>query len=105
MIGKKIGDGYPQMKRLTYCATCSTILFMRKAGVREARQNISELIEVVRKGREILITDRGRPVARLVPAGRLNARPYPGRAAFRGSMPALNPPLSLTINEDREDRI
>jgi prevent-host-death family protein len=78
---------------------------MRKAGIREARQNISELIEIVRKGREILITDRGRPVARLVPAKSYHSRPYPGRAAFRRSMPALNPPLSQAISEEREDRL
>jgi prevent-host-death family protein len=77
---------------------------MRKAGIREARQNISELIEAVRRGREILITDRGKPVARLVPAVRSNARAFPGRAAFRRSMPMLRPPLSLAIGEDREDR-
>jgi prevent-host-death family protein len=78
---------------------------MKKAGIREARQNISELIEIVRKGRQILITDRGRPVAQLVPARRPNARPYPGRAEFRRSMPTLHPPLSLAISEDREDRL
>ena len=78
---------------------------MKRAGIREARQNISELIEAVRKGREILITDHGRPVARLVPAEKSNARAFPGRAEFRNSMPALRPPLSSTINEDREDRI
>jgi prevent-host-death family protein len=78
---------------------------MRKAGIREARQNISELIDFVRKGREILITDRGKPVARLVPAVKSNARAFPGRAAFRRSMPALHSPLSLAISEDREDRL
>lgn len=78
---------------------------MQKAGIRETRQNISELIEIVRKGREILITDHGKPVARLVPAGRSKARVYPGRAAFRRSMPTLRPPLSLAISEDREDRL
>ncbi len=77
---------------------------MKKAGIREARQNISELIEIVRKGREILITDHGTPVARLVPV-KFQSRGYPGRAAFRRSMPALSPPLSSTICEDREDRI
>lgn len=77
---------------------------MQRAGIRETRQNISELIEIVRKGREILITDHGKPVARLVPAGRSKAQAYPGRAAFRRSMPALHPPLSLAISEDREDR-
>ncbi len=60
---------------------------MRKAGIREARQNISELIESVRKGREIVITDRGRPVACLVSVERFYARPFPGRAAFRRSNP------------------
>jgi prevent-host-death family protein len=78
---------------------------MKKAGIREARQNISELIEAVRKGREILITDRGKPVARLVPAEKSKARVFPGRAAFRRSMPAFHPPLSSTISEDREDRL
>jgi len=78
---------------------------MRKAGIREARQNISELIEIVRKGREILITDRGKPVARLVPAGKSNSRAFPGRAAFRRSMPVLDYPLSIAIGEDREDRL
>jgi prevent-host-death family protein len=43
---------------------------VRTAGVREARQNLSRLLDQVRKGREVLITERGRPVARLVPPDR-----------------------------------
>jgi prevent-host-death family protein len=77
---------------------------MQKAGIREARQRISELIEIVRKGREVLITDRGKPVARLTPVRGFNALPYPGRADFRRSMPKLRLPLSKAISEDREDR-
>lgn len=37
-------------------------------GIRETRINLSKLIKDVRSGMEIIITDRGRPVARLVPA-------------------------------------
>ena len=37
-------------------------------GIREARINLSRLIKDVRSGMEIIITDRGTPVARLVPA-------------------------------------
>ncbi len=37
-------------------------------GIREARINLSKLIRDVRDGMEIVITDRGTPVARLVPA-------------------------------------
>jgi prevent-host-death family protein len=37
-------------------------------GIREARINFSKLISDVRGGMEIVITDRGTPVARIVPA-------------------------------------
>jgi prevent-host-death family protein len=37
-------------------------------GIREARINLSRLIKDVKSGMEIVITDRGTPVARLVPA-------------------------------------
>jgi len=33
---------------------------MNRAGIREARQNLSALIAEVEKGRQIVITDRGR---------------------------------------------
>ena len=77
---------------------------MKKAGIREVRQNLSALIEEVQKGREIVITDRGKPVARLVPPEK-RSRPFPDMTEFRKSMPKLDPPLSQTIIEDREDRI
>jgi len=78
--------------------------FMKKAGIREARQNLSALIEDVKKGREIVITERGRPVARLVPPTRGAGRPFPDLSAFRRKMPVLTPPLSASIVEDRGDR-
>lgn len=78
---------------------------MKKAGIREARQSLSALIEDVKKGREILITDRGRPVARLVPASRESADPFPDLSSFRRKMPVLTPPLSGAIVDDRKDRL
>ena len=36
-------------------------------GVREAKVNLSKLLKRAMKGQEILITDRGRPVAKIVP--------------------------------------
>jgi prevent-host-death family protein len=77
---------------------------MKKAGIREARQNLSALVEEVKKGREILITDRGRPVARLVPPNRPAAAPFPDLSRFRRTMPVLTPPLSGSIVEERGDR-
>ena len=78
---------------------------MRTAGVREARQNLSALLDEVKKGREIVITERGRPVAKLVPPDPPRRKGFPNLAAFRRTMPVLDPPASLAIEEDREDRV
>jgi prevent-host-death family protein len=78
---------------------------MRKAGIREARQHLSTLIEEVRNGHEVLITDRGKAVARLVAPRPKAGRRFPSHAAFRSSMPVLDPPLSASLASEREDRI
>ncbi len=36
-------------------------------GIREAKIKLSKLLKSVQKGREILITDRGRPVGKIIP--------------------------------------
>ncbi len=41
----------------------------REAGIREAKARLSELLRDVQLGREWVITERGKPIARLVPAG------------------------------------
>jgi prevent-host-death family protein len=76
-----------------------------KTGIRKVRQNLSVLLEEVKKGHEIVITDRGRPVARLIPYRELSDQPFPDLEEFRSSMPRLDPPLSETVIEDREDRV
>lgn len=78
---------------------------MRTAGVREARQNLSVLLDEVKAGREIVITERGRPVAKLVPPDPPRRKGVPNLAAFRRTMPILDPPLSVTLEEVREDRL
>ena len=78
---------------------------MRTAGVREARQNLSALLDEVKAGREVVITERGRPVAKLVPPDRPRSKGFPDLAEFRRTMPILDPRASEAIAEDREDRI
>jgi prevent-host-death family protein len=78
---------------------------MRTAGVREARQNLSALLDEVKAGHEVVITERGRPVAKLVPPDRPRGKGFPNLAAFRRTLPILDPPASKIIEEDREDRI
>ncbi len=77
---------------------------MKSAGIREARHKLSDLVQEVRRGRQILLTDRGRPVAQLVSPPPAQARPFPGCAAFRRTMPRLGRPLSATVLMSREDR-
>ncbi len=42
---------------------------MAEAGVRELRDHLSRYLELVKAGEELTVTDRGRPIARLVPVG------------------------------------
>jgi prevent-host-death family protein len=88
---------------------------MRSIGIRELRQHASRYLRDARRGETIEITDRGRPVARLVPppdggavqrltaAGRLTPprRGAPDPAALE---PVAGVPLpSLTLQGDRAD--
>ena len=76
---------------------------MRTAGVREARQHLTDLLDDVKKGREVAITDRGRPVARLAPVER--GRPFPNLARVRRAFRGADPALSQAVLEEREDRL
>lgn len=42
---------------------------MTRVSVSELKARLSAFLEIVRSGEEVLVTDRGRPVARLVPLG------------------------------------
>jgi len=78
---------------------------MRTAGIREARQNLSALLDEVKKGREIVITEHGRPVAKLVPVDPARGKRPVDFAAIRRTMPVIDPPLSAALDEVREDRL
>jgi prevent-host-death family protein len=41
---------------------------MRRASVSELKTSLSEFLVGVKNGEEVLVTERGRPIARLVPA-------------------------------------
>jgi len=53
-------------------------------GVRELRQNLSKYLDRVKEGQALVVTERGREVARLIPAGAA-ADPYAGLAQSFGS--------------------
>ena len=42
-------------------------MYWSNIGLREAKANLSRLVKEVQKGAEIILTDRGKPVAKLSP--------------------------------------
>ncbi|HOT80721.1 MAG TPA: type II toxin-antitoxin system prevent-host-death family antitoxin [Microthrixaceae bacterium] len=69
---------------------------MSQVGIRELKQNASAVVAEAAAGELVTITDRGRPVAQLVPIGgsRLDALIRAGRArAPRRSIADLPPPI------------
>ncbi len=60
---------------------------MHTVSVAEAKAHLSELLNQVEAGEEIVITRRGLPVARLAPEKKpLKSLPLPSLAAFRATM-------------------
>jgi len=71
---------------------------MKSIGIRELRQDASKYLRLVEAGEVIEVTDRGRPVARLVPIPReetvIERLIREGRATpAKGSLADLPPPL------------
>ena len=79
---------------------------MQKVSVRETRQYISRLLDSVARGEEILITRRGKPVARLIPVSPANTKQvhFPDRAPLRDSIPPARKTSKDLIREIREGR-
>jgi len=92
-----------------------------KAGVAELKARLSRYLERVKAGQEVLVTDHGRPVAKLVPVAEAEAGSrreslirdgllLPGRGKVRPSL--LRPPpkglgasvLDALLEERREGR-
>jgi antitoxin (DNA-binding transcriptional repressor) of toxin-antitoxin stability system len=68
--------------------------------IRELRDSLSSLGEIVEKDREILVTRHGRALAKLVAV--TPCRSAPSHADLRASMPRQSVPSEDLIREDRE---
>jgi prevent-host-death family protein len=94
-----------------------------KIGLREANQHFSKTMKAVRAGKEVVLTDRGHPIAVIKPIKEEDAQEaalqtmvdegFLRPAARKGPTPAprwrpvrvKGKPLSQTVVEDREDRV
>lgn len=89
-------------------------------GLREANQQFSRLMKAVRSGKEVLLTERGKPLAVITPIRtgretestiqRLEVAGLLRPASKRGRLPVWRPrtvqgaPLSETIAQERNER-
>ena len=71
-----------------------------EVNVKEARDNIGKLLDRTEKGEEILISRRGKKVARLVPVDVLK-KWLPDLGAFRASIAVRGAALSQTVIDSR----
>ncbi|MDP2824044.1 MAG: type II toxin-antitoxin system prevent-host-death family antitoxin [Sulfuritalea sp.] len=76
---------------------------MKSITIREAREGLSHLEQMFADNDEVIVTRRGEPVARILPIKPAKPK-FRSLAAFRASQKPLNPPLSETVIEDREER-
>lgn len=71
---------------------------MRRTSITEAKNNLSSLIDRVRRGESVLILDRDRPVARLEPVGPTDVAgadgPWLARLVHDGILAPAVKPLS-----------
>lgn len=70
--------------------------------VRETRERISQLLDAVAAGEEVVILRRGRPAARLVGAGETRVR-FVDRSKLRKSLPPMKESGAETVRRMRDD--
>jgi len=70
----------------------------------EAKAHLSRLLDEVEAGEEIVITRRGRPVARISPV-ELPRLPVRSRAEFRKRLPGWRKASAELLNEMREESL
>jgi prevent-host-death family protein len=79
---------------------------MQKVNVREARQQISRLLDAVALGEEIVIMRHGKPAARLLPIPKDETVQicFPDRSALRAMVPPAKLSAVKLVREMRDDR-
>jgi prevent-host-death family protein len=75
---------------------------MQTVSVAETKAHLSEVLSRVEAGEEVVITRRGRPVARLAPV-RKTLQPVPSLAEFRASLPVARRSAAKIIRQMRDE--
>ena len=76
---------------------------MKHVGIKQARQELPDLIDRAEAGEEIMITRQGKPVAKLVAAPK-NLKALPSLAQFRREIGRSGTPVIQLLREERNAR-
>ncbi len=79
---------------------------MQKVNVKDARRNISRLLDEINAGEEIILLRRGKPVARMVQVENDEKEPlrFPDRTLFRSKLPPMKQSSASLIRDIRDER-
>jgi len=79
---------------------------MQKVTTKEARRNISHLLDQVKAGEEIVILRRGKPVARMSKVEEQERGPlqFPDRCTLRNKLPPVKKDSASIIRDMRNER-
>lgn len=75
---------------------------MTTINVRDARESISQLLDLVQTGEEVIILRRGKPVARLIGPERTGGS-FPDRSQLRKSIPPMPQSAAEMVRSLRDD--
>lgn len=76
---------------------------MGPINLKEARRRLSELVKAAERGESIVITRRGKEVARIVPLATKRLKGLPDLTEFRKSIKLKGKPMSETVIEMRRE--
>ena len=75
---------------------------MKSLSVRQVRKELAQIDELVSREGEVVVTRRGKPIARLLPLR--SKRQMPSHADLRASMPRLKSGSEKLIRSERDER-
>ena len=75
---------------------------MKSLSIREVRKELAHIDELVAREGEVVVTRRGKPIARMLPLR--SKRPVPSHADLRASMPRLKSGSETLIRKERDER-
>ncbi len=75
---------------------------MKSISIREMRTELGHLDQLIASEGEVVVTKRGKPIARLLPVK--GSRSMPDHSSLRAQMSRLNTSSVSLLREDRDER-